>query len=93
LTILQDRLVQAELGHELLEPSVLVVKLLQLPDLVRLHPRVLTLPSVKRLFRNPDLPDHVQEGHPELGLLEHRHDLLNRKSNPLHGKLTDRPAV
>ena len=42
----EHRLVEAQLGDELLEPRVLVLQLLQLADLVRLQPRVLLAPAV-----------------------------------------------
>ena len=51
--VLQDRLVQAQFGHKLLEAPVLVLQLLEFPNLVRLQSRVLLLPAVERLLRDP----------------------------------------
>jgi hypothetical protein len=49
-------------------PPVLFLKLLELPHLIQLHPRVLLLPAIERLFRNPHQPDQVRHRHPKLSL-------------------------
>jgi len=85
--VLQDRLVQAELRDQLLEPRVLLLQLLELAHLVGLHPRVLLLPAIERLLRNADLPNQVGHRHPKLGLFEHGDDLLDRKLLAFHDKL------
>jgi len=61
--------------------------------LVRLQARVDLLPPVERLLRDPDLARHVGHAHPELGLLQHRHDLLDRESLPFHDKPPAAPAA
>src|SRR5262245_2194751 len=51
--VLQDRLVQAQLRDQPLEPSVLLLQLLELTHLVGLKPGVLLLPAIERLLRDP----------------------------------------
>jgi hypothetical protein len=87
--VLQYRFVETQIGQELLQAGVLILKLLELPDLIGLQTRVLLLPTVKRLLGNPHLAGHIGHGHPELRLLQHHHNLRDRKPFPLHGKLLD----
>jgi hypothetical protein len=70
-----------------------VLQLLELAYLIRLKACVLILPPVKRLLGYPRLAGQIRYRHPKLRLLENRHDLLDRKSFPLHGKLLDRLSV
>jgi hypothetical protein len=55
--ILQQRLVQRQFGHQLLEPRVFIAKLLQLSNLLHLQSNVLCLPSVARLLADAHLTD------------------------------------
>jgi hypothetical protein len=62
----------------------------KLAYLIRLKACVLLLPSVKRLLVHHHLTGQILHRHPKLRLLENHHDLFNRKSFPLRGKLLDR---
>jgi len=53
--------------------------LLELANLIGLEPGILTLPSVKRLLGNPDLPDQIRHRQPKICLLQYRYNLFNRK--------------
>jgi hypothetical protein len=46
----------------------------------------LFLPPVEGLLGDPGLPAHLDYRDPYLHLLQNRHDLLYRKTLPLHGK-------
>ena len=62
--VLQNRLVQAQLGHQLLEPRILVLQLPKFTYLIRLQPRVLLLPAVKRLLGDAMLPAQLGRAQP-----------------------------
>lgn len=76
----------AAFGHKLLEPGILIYKLLQLADLLRLEPTIQLLPTVKRLLGNPDLADQVRHRQTHLRLLQDRDDLLGRITLLPHGQ-------
>ncbi len=84
--ILQHRLVQRQLGYQLLQPRVLVAKLLDLANLIDFQPGILRLPAVVRLLRGPHLSDQLRYQNSHLGLLQHGHNLLYGKLL-LHGKI------
>ena len=54
---LEDGVVERLVGHELLEPSVLLLELLQALGLVESKAPLLLPPAVVRLLGNPALPD------------------------------------
>jgi hypothetical protein len=58
-----------------------------------LRTAVLFPPPVEHLLRDSDLASQVGDWQTELGLLQHRDDLLNRKPLPLHAKLLGRFAA
>ena len=64
--------------------QVLLLQLLHLANLVYLKANVLGLPSVKRLLTDPSLPDHLNDGDPNLCLFQHPDDLLHTESLLLH---------
>ena len=74
----------AQLGYQLLEPIILLQNLLQLTDLIGFQTGILPLPPMVGLFGYPNAADQICHRHPHLGLLQNRHNLLNRKSLPLH---------
>jgi hypothetical protein len=61
---LQDRLFEIQLGHELLEPSVLFLELRDFPNSIGLQPRILPLSALKRRLGNLDLAGKVGHGMP-----------------------------
>jgi hypothetical protein len=83
--VLQHDLVERQVGDEAFQLGVFVTQLLELPRLAGQHAAVRLLPAIKRLLGNPDLPAHVADGHSRRYLLQHRRDLLDRKSFLLHG--------
>src|SRR4051794_40819009 len=62
-----------------------VAQLLQLAGFTRQHPRVLFLPTVERLLRDPDLAADVADRHPGPDLLQHGGNLLDGKALLFHG--------
>src|SRR4029453_12083667 len=89
--VLQDHLVKAQVGDQLLQPCVLLLQLLELTGLIGLQACILLLPAVEGLLADADLADELRHRHPELGLLEHRHDLLDRKTATSHDTSSSPP--
>ena len=52
-------LVESEVRHEPLQPSVLLLELPQSPQLTHTQVRVLFLPHVKRRFAHAELPTDI----------------------------------
>ncbi len=74
--VLQHQLVEAEIGHQLLQLSVLFLQLLQPPDLSDPHPGVLLLPPVEGLLADAHLPNHFRDWSTQLSLAQSIGDLL-----------------
>ena len=55
----QHVLVQAEIGHQLLQPLVLIFQLPQTLRLAHAHPAILRLPGVDGVLRHAQFPAHV----------------------------------
>jgi hypothetical protein len=55
--------------------------------------RILPLPAIKRLFRDPDLTDQISHRQTQLSLLQHRHDLLHRKPLFLHRRTSSKRKI
>ena len=64
----QHVLVESEVRHEPLQPSVLLLELPQSPQLTHTQVRVLFLPHVKRRFAHAELPTNISHCRPGLGL-------------------------
>jgi len=77
-------LVEREIRHQALQPTILVLELLHLLDLARRHLAEL-LPAVERLLGDPELPADVCNGGSVIHLLQGQSDLLIRKSTLSHG--------
>src|SRR5690606_5074387 len=60
----QDQLVQCQISHRLAKPFVLLLELLQLPELVTAHAAILLAPPVIRQLRNADLANRIRHRHP-----------------------------
>src|SRR5512136_2073651 len=54
--LLQNRVVQRQIGHQFLQPAVFLLQILQPLCLLYLHPSVLPSPTVVRLLSDPQLP-------------------------------------
>jgi hypothetical protein len=54
------------------------MQLLDLPCLVRIQAGVLLLSAMKRMLTDRGFANQIGCRHPQLGLLEHGHDLLRR---------------
>lgn len=89
--LLQHRLVQAQVGHQLLELAILFFQLTQPLELRWPKTAVLLLPVIKSSFGNPHLPADLGHRCPELGLLQRIRNLLFGKTRLLHG-MTPHPA-
>jgi hypothetical protein len=79
--------IRYKIGYDALQPRVLFLQLLHLPELIDLQPTVLLLPTVKRLFGNPHLADQLHNRYLQFRLLQDRYDLLYSKTLLLHGKI------
>jgi hypothetical protein len=75
--ILQHGLIQTQIGNQLLQPAILLLELFHLTGLIRLHPDVLLLPSIERLFTDSNLADYLRHRHAQLCLLQNSHYLLH----------------
>jgi len=82
--ILKHRLIYAQFDNQLLEPTVLVLQQLHLPDLVRFQDCILLFPSTEDLLAGSGLMEHFCNRHPDLGLFKQPDDLLHGKPSPLH---------
>ena len=81
----QHGLVQRQLGNDLFQLGVLILKLFQLTHLVCLQTGIYLLPAIEGLLGDPDLAAYVAYGHPSGDLLQQRRNLLDRKALLLHG--------
>ena len=78
-------LVERQICHQLLQPPVLVLELLELLDFARSHPAELLLPAIEGLLADPELPTDFRHRGAVLHLLQRQGDLLVRKSTLPHG--------
>jgi hypothetical protein len=53
----------------------------------------LLLPSVEGLPGYPNLADQIRDRQAQLGPLQYRHDLLNRKPLPLHRRISSHKEI
>lgn len=79
--------IQHLFGQQLLQPRVLVLKRLQPLRLGDLHAAVFGFPIIKRRFSNSVLAAEVGHLRASLLLLQHRNNLLFRKSLLLHSSV------
>jgi hypothetical protein len=93
---LEDRLVQAEIGNQFLQPGVLHLQLLQPLRLVHLHPAILAAPPIQGLFAHPNPPTGLgyrgAARHSHLNLTQLADDLFRRKSLTRHQILPSKVA-
>src|SRR5687767_7272992 len=73
---LQHRLVQAQVGHDLLELPVLFLELAQSSQLRRSNAAVLLLPDIKRRLADAHLAAHLVDAGSQLVLLQGKGDLV-----------------
>src|SRR5689334_15359583 len=74
----------ALLGDDLLQPTILILELLQSLHLARLHRAKRGLPAVVRLLRDPVRPTYVRHLPARLALFHDRQDLLVGELAPFH---------
>ncbi len=86
--LLQGGVVEGEIGHDVLQPGILLLELLQLLGVVGLHPAVLVPPAVEGLLRNLQVLGHCGDvgaiGLEALSLSEFPNDLLGGVPASLH---------
>ena len=87
----QDGFVERKIGHDGLEPSVLLAQLFELLELTDIEPRVVLPPAVERRLRHRHLAADVDDGRPALRLPQRLEDLLRvnlllRISWPSHSR-------
>ena len=86
--VLQDLVVDRQIGHCPPQPGVLALQLLQPPGLGDLHAAIFDPPAVIRLFRNLERLAHLGHRLPlrqrHFRLAELRDDLLRRMSSASH---------
>jgi len=82
--ILKHRLIYAQFDNQLLEPTVLALQQLHLPDLIRFQDCILLFPSIEDLLAGPGLTEHYCNRHPDLGLSKYPDDLLHGEPSLLH---------
>jgi hypothetical protein len=76
--------VQRLLGHDVFQPPVLILQLLQALEFAQLEAAVLRLPAVVRLLGDPVRPAQVRHLPPGFAFLDDRQDLLVAKFAPLY---------
>jgi hypothetical protein len=76
--------IQRQIGHQALEPRLLITQLPELANLQETHVRVALLPHVVGRFANTHLPADIRNRLPGISLLEGKQDLLLGKSALLH---------
>ena len=72
---------------QLLQIAVLVLELLQPPQLAHAEPAIELLPAIERLLRDPHPTDHLGDRRPRLRLLQRVRNLLFAVPVLLHGSL------
>src|SRR5208283_120293 len=72
------------IGHQPLEPAVLIFELFETLGLVEFHPAVLALPAVIGPLADPVLADQFRQRQAALGLFENRDNLFFAESLPFH---------
>lgn len=81
---LKNRLVQREIGHQLLQPDVLPLRILHPPSLIDLQATIFVAPPVQCLLRNADLAASLHRcrapAHEYIHLTQLRDNLFRRKS-------------
>src|SRR5829696_636986 len=86
--LLQDQLVQRQVGNRSAQPRVLSLEILQSLDLIALEPAKLLAPAVVRDLRNPNrayrLGNALPLRHQHIHLTQLRNDLLGLVSLPRH---------
>src|SRR5215510_11828196 len=85
--LLQDVPIEREIPHHALQPRVLLLELLQPPQLGDPEIRVLLLPDVEGRFAHAHLSTNVRNRHARLGLPQCESDLLLGVAGPLHAPL------
>lgn len=78
-------LVEAEVRNELLELAILVLELLQAPQLAHTKPAVQLLPAIKGLLADTHSAQHLGDRRARLGLLQRERNLLLGELRFLHG--------
>src|SRR5262249_38657034 len=86
--LLQNELVQRQIGNRLAQPAVLELKVLQALHLLGLQPAELLAPPIIRHLAHPDLADCVRHGLPlrdqNIDLSQLRNNLFRLVSLPCH---------
>src|SRR5262245_56233522 len=87
-SLLQNKLIQRQIGNRLAQPAVLDLKVLQALDLLDLQPPELLAPPIIRHLAHPDLADCVHHVLPlrdqNIDLPQLRNDLFRLVSLPCH---------
>jgi hypothetical protein len=84
---LQDRLVEAQVGHKPIQRGTLVLELLQPTNFRDAHRAELLLPPVERLLRHAELAADLRDRLARRLLRQGVGDLLFRETLLLHGNL------
>ena len=84
---MQDGLIQGQIGHELLESTVLVLQLPQSPILGNCHLAVPLAPDVVGRLADPDGPCDLGNGRARIDLPQRGGNLFLRKLALLHAFL------
>lgn len=77
-------LVERQVCHQVLQPAILVLELLESLGFAHGHPAVLRPPAVERLGRDPQLAAKLAHPYAAFGLLEGPDDLLLAESSLAH---------
>src|SRR5215210_940193 len=86
--LLQDQLVEGEVGDGFAQASILGLQLLHALDLVRLQPAVLLTPAVVRDLGDPNRADRIRHR----GSLRNQHVHLAQLGNNLFGGVSFYPS-
>ncbi len=65
--VFQRHIIEGQIRNQVLEPAVLILQLLQPPELIDIHAAVLRFPAVERAFANAMRPANISDFLPGLG--------------------------
>src|SRR5262245_58105102 len=82
--VLEHRLVQGQVSHDLLEATILLLERLDPPELGNAHARVLLLPGVEGRLTHPELPAQLGRRRALLRFAQGLGDLLLGVARLLH---------
>lgn len=90
--VLQQDLVEQQVGHQPFQLRGLLLQRLELPDLFGFKPRIPPLPPIDGLLDDVEMTVPFDDGRPRLGLLPYAADLFYTEAFPFHSILLPTPS-